>query len=168
MGVSSTWDNTKGLGDFYKLREVLNTNRYSITLVGLTKQQIKLLPEGIVGVERTNSMEELAKIYSNADIFVNPTYADTFPTTNLEAMACGTPVITYKTGGGPEVITPDTGIVVEQGDINGIVRAIETICAKGKSYYRDACRKYAVENFDKKRCFEKYIALYDDLLAKKL
>ena len=168
LGVSSTWDNTKGLGDFYKLREVLNTNRYSITLVGLTKQQIKLLPEGIVGVERTNSMEELAKIYSNADIFVNPTYADTFPTTNLEAMACGTPVITYKTGGCPEAITHDTGIAVEQGDINGIVRAIETICAKGKGYYRDACRKYAVENFDKKRCFEKYIALYDDLLTKKL
>ena len=168
LGVSSTWDNTKGLGDFYKLREALNTDRYSITLVGLTKQQIKLLPVGIMGVERTNSMEELAKIYSDADIFVNPTYADTFPTTNLEAMACGTPVITYKTGGGPEAITPDTGIVVEQGDINGIARAIETICAKGKSYYRDACRKYAVENFDKKRCFEKYIALYDDLLTKKL
>ncbi len=168
LGVSSVWDNTKGLGDFYKLRELLNTDRYTITLVGLTKQQIEHLPKGIVGVERTNSMEELAKIYSNADIFVNSTYADSFPTTNLEAMACGTPVITYRTGGCPEAITPDTGIVVEQGDIKGIAQAIETICAKGKGHFTQACRRRAVENFDKKRCFEKYIALYDDLLAKKL
>lgn len=168
LGVSSMWDNSKGLGDFYKLREVLDAEKYTITIIGLTKQQIDTLPKGIVGVERTNSAEELVQAYNVADIFVNPTYADTFPTTNLEAIACGTPVITYRTGGCPEAITPDTGIVVEQGDIKGIAQAIETICAKGKGYYRDACRKYAVENFDKKRCFEKYIALYDDLLTKKL
>lgn len=168
LGVSSVWDNSKGLNDFYKLRETLDTDRYTITLVGLTKQQINALPKDIVGIERTNSMEALAEIYGKADIFVNPTYADTFPTTNLEAIACGTPVITYRTGGCPEAITPDTGIVVEQGDIAGIASAIEDICAKGRGHYRERCRKYAVENFNKITCFEKYIALYDDLLAEKL
>lgn len=168
LGVSSIWDNSKGLGDFYKLREALDERRYNITLVGLTKQQIDILPKGIVGIERTNSTEELVRAYNDADIFVNPTYADSFPTTNIEALACGTPIVTYLTGGCPEAITPDTGAVVEQGDIAGLVRAIEDICAKGKEHYSQACRRRAVDNFDKIACFEKYIALYDDLLAKKL
>jgi glycosyltransferase involved in cell wall biosynthesis len=105
-------------------------------------------------------------MYNDADIFVNPTYADTFPTTNLEALACGTPVITYRTGGSPESITPETGIVVEQGNISAIVQAIEEISSKGKKYYTDACRKYAEANFDKERCFAKYINLYTEILNK--
>lgn len=166
LGVSSVWDKSKGLFDFYKLREILDSNRFTITLVGLTKQQIENIPKGIIGIERTNSIDELVKMYNDADIFINPTYADTFPTTNLEALACGTPVITYRTGGCPEAITCETGIVVEQGDVNAIVQAIEEICAKGKEYYTYACRKFAVENFDKKVCFEKYIELYNEILNK--
>jgi glycosyltransferase involved in cell wall biosynthesis len=164
LGVSSVWDKSKGLYDFYKLQELLDSNRYKITIVGLTQQQIEELPEGIIGIERTNSVEELVSIYNEADIFINPTYADTFPTTNLEALACGTPVITHRTGGSPESITPDTGIVVEQGDVNGIVQAIKEICAKGKEHYTTACREYAVEHFDKDKCFEKYIELYNEIL----
>jgi glycosyltransferase involved in cell wall biosynthesis len=166
IGVSSVWNESKGLYDFYKLRNILDPNRFNITLVGLTKPQIDELPKGIVGIERTNSIEELVQVYNDADIFINPTYADTFPTTNLEALACGTPVITYRTGGCPEAITCETGLVVEQGDVNAIVQAIEEICAKGKEYYTYACRKFAVENFDKKVCFEKYIELYSEILNK--
>lgn len=164
LGVSSVWNESKGLYDFYKLRNILDPNRFNITLVGLTKQQIDELPKGIVGIERTNSIEELVQIYNDADIFVNPTYADTFPTTNLEALACGTPVITYRTGGSPESITPETGIVVEQGNISAIVQAIKEISSKGKKLYTAACRKHAEENFDKERCFAKYINLYNELL----
>ena len=166
LGVSSVWDKSKGLFDFLKLREVLDTNRFNITLVGLTKQQIEDLPMGIIGVERTNSIDELVQLYNDADIFINPTYADTFPTTNLEALACGTPVITYRTGGCPEAVTPETGIIVEQGDINAIVQAINEICDKSKEYYTMACRKHAIENFDKDACFEKYIELYNEILNK--
>lgn len=168
IGVSSVWDNSKGLSDFYKLRSILATDTYNVTLVGLTKTQIENLPEGINGIERTNNVEELAQLYSRADAFINPTYADTFPTTNLEAMACGTPVITYKTGGSPESITPDTGIVVEQGDIEGLAQAIKTVCENGKDHYRAACRQHALKHFDKTTCFEKYIELYDNILTKKL
>ena len=166
LGVSSVWDKSKGLYDFYRLRELLDPKRYNIVLVGLTKQQIENLPDGIVGLERTNSVEELVQIYNGADIFVNPTYADTFPTTNLEALACGTPVITYRTGGSPESITPETGIVVEQGNISAIVQAIEEIAVNGKEYYASSCRKYAVDNFNKDGCFEKYIELYNEILNK--
>ncbi|MEE0863977.1 MAG: glycosyltransferase [Alistipes sp.] len=164
IGVSSVWNNDKGLDDFYKLREILDPNKYEITLVGLNQEQKEYLPEGINGILRTNSAEELAKLYSSATVFINPTYADTYPTTNLEALACGTPVITYKTGGSPESITANTGFVVEQGDISGVINAIKEIESRGKQYYSDACRKYAEEHFDKDKCFAKYIDLYNELL----
>lgn len=164
IGVSSVWNRAKGLFDFYKLREILDPNKYYITLVGLNQEQKDNLPGGINGILRTNSAEELAELYSSANVFVNPTYADTFPTTNLEAIACGTPVITYKTGGSPESITQDTGFVVEQGNIDGIIKAIREIEDRGKEYYTKKCRMYAEENFDKDKCFFKYIDLYNELL----
>lgn len=164
LGVSSTWSNSKGLNDFYKLRTILDADKYHITLVGLTKQQIADLPEGIIGIERTNSIQELAHIYSDASVFVNPTYADTFPTTNLEALSCGTPIVTYKTGGCPETICSNSGIIVEQGDIKALKIAIEQVCSNGKAYYNRACRKRAEEHFDKDRCFLQYLELYNELL----
>lgn len=164
IGVAFPWSKRKGLNDFYKLREILDPNKYEIILVGLNKEQKNNLPEGINGILRTNSAEELAELYSKANVFINPTYADTFPTTNLEALACGTPVITYRTGGSPESITPNTGFVVAPGDINGIISAIKEIEERGKEYYSEACRKYAEENFDKDKCFAKYIDLYEELL----
>ncbi len=115
LGVATSWGAGKGLKDFYKLREHLDPQRYEITLVGLKPEQIKELSPGIQGIERTNSVDELARFYSAADVLVNPTYADTFPTVNLEALACGTPVVTYCTGGSPETLTPETGLIVETG-----------------------------------------------------
>ena len=110
----NVWLNDKGLLDIFKLRALLPLEKYQITLVGLSQEQVKKLPEGIVGITRTSNQQELAKLYSEADVLVNPTYADTFPTVNLEALACGTPVVTYRTGGSPEALTPETGIVVER------------------------------------------------------
>ena len=121
LGVASSWSKSKGLDDFIKLSKLLS-DEYKIVLVGLTKKQISDIPKNILCIERTNSTKELAEIYSAADVFVNPTYSDTYPTTNLEAQACGSPVITYKTGGSPESVS-ENGIV-EKGDINSLVTAI--------------------------------------------
>ena len=104
-------------------------------------------------------------MYNKADVFVNPTYADTFPTVNLEALACGIPVITYKTGGSPEAVTLETGVVVEQGNLGMLKEAIDAVLQKGKGHYADACRRRAVEYFDKEKCFQQYIYLYNDILA---
>ena len=164
IGVSSVWNNSKGLEDFIKLRRLL-ADDIRIVLVGLDKKQIAQLPSGIEGVERTNSVYELVSMYNKADVFVNPTYADTFPTVNLEALACGIPVITYKTGGSPEAVTPETGIVVEQGNLEMLKDAIDTVLQKGKAHYSEACRRRAVEYFDKEKCFQQYIDLYNDILA---
>ena len=138
------------------------SDEYKIILVGLNKKQIETLPENIIGIERTESVHELAELYSMADVFVNPTYSDNFPTTNIEALACGTPVITYKTGGSPEAIDEMTGIVVEQGNINKLKEAIESV-AKDKAMYTEKCRERAVNLYNKQDRFNDYINLFNSL-----
>ena len=123
LGVANVWEDRKGLFDFYKLAEMLD-DRYVIVLVGLSEKQIKKLPKNIKGIQRTNSPQELAAIYTAADVFVNPTYEDNYPTVNLEAQACGTPVITYDTGGCRETIHTDSAKVVEAGNVEGLYKEI--------------------------------------------
>lgn len=164
IDVASAWGEEKGLYDFYQLREMLPLDQYEIILVGLTPKQIDGLPKGIKGINKTNSIEELARLYSEANVMVNPTYADSFPTVNMEALACGTPVITYRTGGSPEIIDNKTGIVVEQGDISGLVNAI--IKMKEHSLSSDDCRNRAVKEYDKDKRFADYIKLYESLIKK--
>ncbi len=104
LGVASPWTERKGLPDFVRLAGELDPGRFAVVLVGLSKKQLKSLPAGVVGLGRTSSAQELAAIYTAADVFFNPTVEDNFPTVNLEAEACGTPVITYDTGGCAETI----------------------------------------------------------------
>ena len=119
MGCSTTWSAEKGLYDFYKLAEKID-DRFKIILVGLTKKQISNLPKAIIGIERTNSVEDLAQLYSASDVFLNLTYGDNYPTVNLEALACGTPVFTYQTGGSAECLDENNGLAFTQGDLDGI------------------------------------------------
>lgn len=164
LGVAAVWDRRKGLDDFIKLRTILPPS-YHITLVGLKKQIIKELPAGIKGIEKTFNVQELVKLYSDADVFLNPTYSDNFPTTNIEALACGTPVITYRTGGSPEAIDDRTGIIVEQGDIDALVEAIKRL--NDHPLLTGDCRKRAERLFNKDECFKSYIKLYNELLSVK-
>lgn len=161
LAVSNVWNKDKGFDDILKLREILS-NEYEITIVDVTKQQLNSLPQGIVGIERTQNVHELIALYSKAEVFINPTYADNFPTVNLEALACGTPVITYRTGGSPEAIDEKTGIVVEQGDLNGLAVAIQKM--KENPLSSADCRKRAEDYFERDKCYDMYIDLYDSLL----
>ena len=164
IGVANRWTDSKGLADFCELHRRLDASRFEIVLVGLSDEQLRQLPEGMVGIGRTDTAEQLAELYSQATVFVNATYADTFPTTNLEAMASGTPVVTYRTGGSPEAVSADTGIVVEQGDVEALCKAVEQIALKGRSHYSKACRKRAEKLFDKQKNFRRYIELYDEII----
>lgn len=163
LGVASNWNMHKGLDDFKKLRSHLPMEECSIVIVGLSEKQKAELPEGIIGLRRTNSIEELAQLYSAADVFVNPTWEDNFPTTNLESLACGTPVITYRTGGSPEAIDKRTGIVVKQGDIEKLASAVRTIMSQGKEHYQKPCRMRAVSLYDKSDRFAEYVRLYESI-----
>ena len=165
LGVAALWDARKGLDDFYELANRLSADDYAIVIVGQRTEDIMSLENAcqMVFVDRTQNALELAQLYSSASVFVNPTYQDNYPTTNLEAIACGTPVITYRTGGSPEAVDENTGLVVEQGDIDGLISAIKHL---GCGDYKEVCRKRAEEHFDKDKCFEKYIDLYNDLNKK--
>ena len=114
LGVASVWDKRKGLDYFLELDKRLS-DEYKIVLIGLTDKQIKKLPDSILGIKRTENAEELAKWYSAAEVFFNPTLEDNYPTTNLEAIACGTPVVTFNTGGSPEsAFVPECGYCIKK------------------------------------------------------
>jgi len=119
LGAASIWSTRKGLKDFISLSKLLDTN-YKIVLVGLTRKQMEQLPENILGIERTESVEDLAEIYSAADIVLNLSYEETFGLTTVEGFACGTPGIVYNATASPELIDNSTGIIVEKGDIKEI------------------------------------------------
>jgi len=167
LGVALPWVPRKGMPDMIKLADMLPNDEYRVILVGLDKKQIQTLPNNVMGVMRTNSAQELAEYYSMASVFVNPTYEDNFPTTNIEALACGTPVITYKTGGSPEAVTPDTGWVVEQGNVDGIAAIVKSFDLKPEleiMTQRKVCRERAKLEFDKDKAFVKYLNLYNTLI----
>jgi len=166
LGVANIWDDRKGLKAFIKLNEIISSE-YKIVLVGLNDTQQKELPKSIIGIKRTESIQELASLYAGAFAYVNPTIVDNFPTTNLEAMSCGTPVITYNTGGCVEAIDSNTGFVIEKGDLNGIIHALEIIEEKGKAFYSDNCRQRVAKYFDMNERFAEYCKLYTSILEQK-
>ena len=155
----------KGLYDIYKLRTMLPEEEYGITIIGLKENDLKTLPLGIKGMCRTSNQNELVQLYSQSDVFVNPTYADTFPTTNIESLACGTPVITYRTGGSPEILSPETGIVVELGDVNALADAIKRM--RKQPFSSKSCRQRAERLYNKNERFADYIRLYNSLISKR-
>ena len=164
LGVNSVWETRKGLSDFIALRSMLD-DQYVIVLVGVNRKQKKHLPEGVIGIERTDNIHDLAAYYSRADVFVNPTYEDNFPTTNLEALACGTPVITYQTGGSPEAIDTTCGVVVPVGDVRAMADTIQHVCQDSKNpFSSEACRKRVELHFRKEDRYQEYFDLYSSLL----
>lgn len=166
IGVASTWDYRKGLNDFIKLSSFLDES-YVIVLVGLSNKQIQGLPANIIGLKRTENVEELAELYSLADIHISFSVEETFGLTIVESMACGTPVIVYNATACPELVTPETGVVVDKGDINDALRAVREIVKNGKMYYSQNCRNRALDFFDKKDRFNDYVILYNELLNNK-
>ena len=145
--------------------ELARKNDIQVLLVGLKGDDYKGLPDSIIKLGRTANQTELAEYYTAADVLLNPTYNDTFPTINIESLACGTPVVTYKTGGSPEILDENTGIVVNKGDMNGLLKAIESIKNNGKISYSQSCRERAVKLFDKNDRYEDYVKLYEEILA---
>lgn len=163
IGVSNIWPPYKGLADFIRLRKILPSD-IEIVLVGLNRKQLAELPEGIFGYSRTQNALKLAELYSSASVLVNPSYNDTFPTVNLEAMACGTPVITYRTGGSPEAIDDKTGIVIDKGNITALADGIMRIINNPDRFPSESCRRRAVTLFNQEIQFDRYIDLYESIL----
>ena len=165
LGLASIWSREKGWDDFMQMATSLAPDEL-IVLVGVNDKQLEQLPANVVGIKRTDNVQQLAELYSAADVFVNPTWQDNYPTVNLEAIACGTPVVTYRTGGSVEAITSATGVVVEQGDVAGLLAAARSLIQRGKSAHTTACRQHALENFGKQDRYMDYLKLYKWLMVR--
>lgn len=165
LGLASIWSKEKGWDDFMEISKMLDEDEV-IVMVGVTEEQQKRLPGNIVGIRRTENVRQLAQLYSAATAFVNPTWQDNYPTVNLESIACGTPVVTYRTGGSIEAVTEDTGFVVEQGDVKGLLEAVRMIAERGKEQYTAKCRAYALENFRKEDRYADYLKLYESITTR--
>ena len=164
LGLASIWSKEKGWDDFMEMSKMLSEDEV-IVMVGVTEDQQKRLPENIVGIRRTDNVHQLAELYSAATAFVNPTWQDNYPTVNLEAIACGTPVVTYRTGGSIEAVTEDTGYIVEQGDVEGLLDAVRKIERKGNLEYVAKCRARALAHFRKEDRYSDYLKLYENTTA---
>ncbi len=162
LGVASVWNQRKGLNTFIELSSKLDEN-YQIVLVGVTEKQKSNLSFNIIGITRTNNIKELAEIYSTADVFVNPTLEDTFPTVNLEALACGTPIITYSTGGSVECIDETCGTVVQKNNIDNLLTAIQQI-DKSKLTKENCITQSKL--FKKNNKYKEYIERYEEVIDK--
>lgn len=160
LGVANVWDRRKGLDYLKELAKRLDPEKYEVVAVGVSKKQLKELPDGMKGILHTKDVQELAELYSDASVYVNPTLEDNFPTTNLEALACGTPVVTFATGGSVESIDDSCGRIVPQKDMDSLYRAV-TELSECKENMQEACRKRALA-YNKYDRFGEYLKLYEE------
>jgi len=163
LGVATIWDARKGISDYFKLAKSISKD-YVIVLVGLSRKQIESLPENIIGIERTENISELNQLYSAAEIVLNLSYQESFGLTTVEGFASGTPSIVYNCTASPELITEETGIVVEPGNINDLIFSIETIAKNGKSFYSYNCRKLAESKYNNQVQIKKYFDMANKML----
>lgn len=164
MAVSSQWKSgSKGLDDYKAMAKMLKDDEV-IVLVGVPEEISKDFPKNIIGIQRTNNQQELAALYTRADVVCSFSSAETFGLTIVEGYACGTPAVVYDNTAPPSLITPETGFVVENHNYRMAYSAILQIKLNGKHHYSEACITLAREKYDKDKCFEKYVELYEELL----
>jgi len=165
LGVADVWSDRKGLDVFIRLSKELPKEEYQIILVGTNERVDKLLPDNITSIHHTQNQEELALIYSSVDLLVNPTREEVFGLVNVEALACGTPVLTFATGGCTEIVDDTCGIAVKCDDVERLELSIRKI-AKERPFSKEACIKHA-KKYDKNSKYQEYIKLYNDVYTRK-
>lgn len=159
LGVAMEWTDKKGIDVFRSLAEDLGDD-YGLVLVSAVEGMERSLPDGVILLNKKGTPEELAKVYSAADLFVNPTREEVLGLVNLEALACGTPVVTFRSGGSPECVDPSCGEVVGRDDLAALEKAIRRIVSD-RPYSADACRKRAML-FDRNDVYRRYVELYEN------
>lgn len=166
LGVATLWHEEKGVRDFVELAGRLHEGERLVLVGRMSEEQRAAFPAGVEFIERTENVAKLAALYAQATAFVNPTWQDNYPTVNLEAIACGTPVVTYRTGGSVEAVTAGTGFVVEQGDVQGLLDRVRELAAEDRKAVTERCRAHALQHFSKQERYQDYIRLYESLTAR--
>ncbi len=158
LGVSPFWTIGKGANTFNKLAQDLDD---SFVVVTVGESQGVTFNEKVRALPKTSSIKELVEIYSASDLFINPTLIDNFPTVNVEALACGLPVVTYNTGGSGEMIDDTCGTKVEKGNYQELLKAIVNFDYTTKT--AENCQNKA-KQFDSKDKFNRYIDLFLEVI----
>ncbi len=164
LGVAAVWEERKGYYDFFELARMLPADEYAIIIVGKTKEKPKAIEDGcqMVFIDRTQNQQELAMLYSMADVYCSLSRYETFGLTIIEAMACGTSAIVYDNTGQANFVTEETGRKVRTNNIQSVAEQIQ--CLAKYPLSAEACRNRVVQHFDKDKCVEKYVALYNSLV----
>ena len=158
LGVASAWSDSKGLDVFIELSKRLS-DQYKIVLIGTNDSIDSKLPDNILSIHRTNDRFMLTQIYTDADVFVNPTRAEVFGLVNIEALACGIPGVIFRSGGSPECYDNTCGVVVEKNDIDAMEREIIRIC-NSNPFDLVSCMQFA-RKFDMYEKYQEYLNLYN-------
>lgn len=161
--VSFGWNVYKGIDVIQKLSELLNDS-YQLVVVGTDDFADAMLPMRVKKIHRIQNQAELARLYSRADVLANPTREEILGMVNIEANACGTPVVTFNTGGSPECIGEQGGIVVEKDNVNEMCKAIISVC-ETKCFSKKMCVKQAAK-FEQEKKYAEYIGLYNRIKEK--
>ncbi len=157
LGVASLWNKRKGYSTFVELDKLIDHDRYVIVLVGLSNNQITELPSSIIGIKRTNNQKELSALYSQSEFFINPTLEDNYPTVNIEAVACGTPIIAFNTGGCKEIADLGCGIITNEKNAKSIYDCLVKYEKKDFTFNCEQKR----DLFEQKRNFREYLKLFN-------
>ena len=163
LSVATGFDERKGLEDYNKLSDILSEEFQIILVGGLERGCNVKLSDKILLLPKTKDQKELACFYSCSDLLLSLSYAETFGLTMVEAMACGTPVVVYDNTAQSEVVSDETGIKVQTGNVHKVAEAIIEICKRGKDEFSEKCRKYAVNYFNKDNQCQKYVDLFSEL-----
>lgn len=159
LGVASRWNDQKGLGDLIWLAEQLP--KCTVVIVGEMDQNVRL-PANMILVPSTDDKKKLAQLYCMADVFVNPSRMETFGLTTVEAMACGTAAIVYDVTACPELIGPDTGLVVPaQAGVEGLLKATQELLNNPAD--SELCVRWVRENFSFNVGAKQYYQIYSDI-----
>ncbi len=160
LGVAYDWGRRKGLDVFLELASRL-PSEFAVVLVGTDQHIDRQLPSNILSVHRTYDRRELAAIYTAADVFVNPTRDEVLGLVNLEALASGTPVLTFDSGGSPECVDETCGSVINGGNVERLLQEIVRVCLN-RPYTRENCIRRA-STFDAQKVYAEYLKLYGEL-----
>ena len=160
LSVASIWDERKGLKDLVALSDKLSDD-YVMVIVGLSKHQISRLPKGVIGITRTENIEELVSLYSRAHIFINPSLEESFSLVTVEALSCGCPCIVLDTSAVAELVNDDNGVVLHSHKPEDYLDAIKSI--ENRGYSRESVRATALK-YDNKYMLEGYMRLYGEVL----